>query len=956
MPETPSARLLNGCLLQSPTQWPGRVKLLETATEEQFHELSAMPGVYYYRGNKRNGSPEGWYLPQSIIDLGKLPGLLHEYSDDQSSLTPSLDRTLMEHQRRSVSFLREITPQREGAILGADMGLGKAQPLHSLVMTPNGFECIADLRPGDEIYAADGTITSVRFLHPIEERDIYRVTFSDGSSCECCGDHLWSVHTPVQKHQGRSGRVLPLVDIMNDLRDAAGNRKHFVPMCIPLPFASRKLPIDPYLLGVLLGDGSFISGGVSLTNPEDDILARVDALLPEGVSRVPQPAESDSMHWRLSTGQRGRGNPLTEQLRQLRLWGCNSLSKHVPHEYLICSIEQRLQLLRGLMDTDGDVSIDGYATTFNTSSFKLKDAVVWLIQSLGGTARTSSRIPKYEYQGQKKEGQRAYRINVSLPLGIRPVSSKKHCARWKEFSKYHPTRSIDSVDYVGKEKARCISLQDERGLYLTDGCIVTHNCSISLQALHLDGFLERPGIVCGPLMSAAAWCGEETDATKYFGIHIKRIKGKKEPDTAQLAGAQHVFVNYDILEAWWTWLTTALKPAWVIFDECHLLMHASTQRSAAAYQLSHWHTIERRIGLTGTPVPKHRLDLWSQLRIVQPRQWGESKHQFGLRYCAARKEIASGTAGDEREFWNYSGETNDVELRARLAGTLLRYTRYEIAGQLPELVREVVRVEQTGEGLAEYKRAEWDIRRYLRERGELQEGQQLLEWGGQQIKVKASENKPSGLRLRAITTLIGLLSEFKAREAIRQVCMAIGEESHVVVFTWRRPAAALIANELRKLPAPGMDSAPIIFGPIDGTMKQDDRQVKAKAFAACARGVYVATLGAAGMSLNELAVASCEIFSDLHWNTYNLTQAESRLHRLSSRHKKIRSIFICVKQTIDELLIHHLTMKADAASTVSPHDQVGLNLIGDLSTNRCMTSEESLDQICALLAEMEGDE
>jgi len=146
---------------------------------------------------------------------------------------------------------------------------------------------------------------------------------------------------------------------------------------------------------------------------------------------------------------------------------------------------------------------------------------------------------------------------------------------------------------------------------------------------------------------------------------------------------------------------------------------------------------------------------------------------------------------------------------------------------------------------------------------------------------------------------------------------------------------------------------PEIYGPIDGSMKQADRQAAAQELSEVDSGVYVATLGAAGIAINELATASAVLFVDLHWNPSVLTQAESRIHRDGSPHKNVTSHFMVVKNTVDDLFIEKLLTKANAAVSVSPNDAIGLNLAAALTaTNAATDGTSGLDEICALLSEM----
>jgi hypothetical protein len=634
-------------------------------------------------------------------------------------------------------------------------------------------------------------------------------------------------------------------------------------------------------------------------------------------------------------------------LRGYELAGKLSVDKFIPIDYLFSSVPNRLKLLQGLMDTDGDIGRGnrGHTATFNTSSLQLRNDFMFLVNSLGGVGKWSSRIPKYKYKGEIKEGQRAYRISFKLPSGLVPVSSRKHLCVWKPQVKYGPTRGIESIDYVGMQPTRCISVANPNSLYITDDFIVTHNTTVSLQSLYLDGLLEEPGIVCGPLASAAAWCGEGSDPTEHYGLDIFPLSGRKDPDISLLAEHKHFFIHYDILQPW-VIPFTGIDPRWVIFDESHYLMYQKANRSEAAYNLSLWATIERRICLTGTPIPNRRLDLWHQLAVAQPRQWG-GKRNWGERFCGGRRQAEA-----DGGHWTYEGETNCIELRQRLCGTFLRYTRYDIADELPELSRRIEREEAPDEALTEYRRAASDVIRYLKDTGKLKVGKTKVQFGSQEVTVSAADNKPGAIHLRGLSVLIGLLSEYKAEWGANEAYRMLDYHDRIVVFTYRRASAKLIADRLKEK-AEQLNGGPSfeVFGPIDGTIKQKDRQAAAKRFAKKPVAFYVATIGAAGISINELSVASGVLFVDLHWNPAVLTQAESRIHRDGSIHKKVESTFLVVKNTVDELFVEKLTEKAQAASGVSPDDEIGTHLVADLTATGSKDDPANLDEICAMLAQ-----
>jgi hypothetical protein len=158
----------------------------------------------------------------------------------------------------------------------------------------------------------------------------------------------------------------------------------------------------------------------------------------------------------------------------------------------------------------------------------------------------------------------------------------------------------------------------------------------ALEALNQLGALDGPGVVCGLKRGRRVWCGPVSDAKRYYNLDIVPLAGVKGGGvTNVLNEARWVYVHYEILRHWHAWISAMLRPRVVIFDEIHHLANPSAQRTKAARSLTLTPTTDFRLGLTGTPVPNYRIDLWSPLRLVQPRQWGKNRDKFGQRYCHA---------------------------------------------------------------------------------------------------------------------------------------------------------------------------------------------------------------------------------------------------------------------------------------------------------------------------------
>lgn len=386
-------------------------------------------------------------------------------------------------------FLRERIPGPTPlhVVLAPDIGSGKAQPVSEPVQTPAGERPIGDLRPGDEVYGPEGAPRRVVSVHPQGEREILEVRLSDGVAVRCDADHLWTIRGWKNgKYVGRTVKAAELMAIGEELHSGP-----FLPMAAAVRRPDADLPVNPRLLGLLLGDGTLAPGnGVKFSSGDPELLDEIEEL----AAPVDARRQADGITVALTT-PRGRVNPLLESLRELGLVGCRAAEKFVPAAYRLGSISQRLALLRGLMDTDGCASGE-----FSTVSPRLAADVRWLVESLGGTARTTTKQGSF----RGKAGQVAYRVYVAMPGGMSPFGLARKARAYNDRTKYQPRRRIVSVKPAGREEAVCIRVDAPDGLYLTTGHAVTHNTTLAQACL-------MPG--CG-LVPATPGAGTEEEWRK----------------------------------------------------------------------------------------------------------------------------------------------------------------------------------------------------------------------------------------------------------------------------------------------------------------------------------------------------------------------------------------------------------------------------------------------------------
>lgn len=355
-------------------------------------------------------------------------------------------------------------------VIGGRPGMGKEQPVDQPVLTPEGWRAIGDIRPGDFVFGAHGSPVRVWAVHPQGIKPAYRVMFRDGTSTECGLEHLWS----VASNGGRSRKrfsVRPLNELMAAglCTPKSGNRvgaKWRIPVADPVAFAPANLPIEPYTLGVLIGDGSLVGRGLRFSNPDidRDIRELASARLPRDI-RLNENRSGACPYFDL------RGAGRREFARAIRELGLNvhSGDKFIPSAYFVASVEQRLELLRGLMDTDG--GCQGNRTSFYSTSRRLAGDVATLVRSLGGVAI----IRTYE----RAEADKPTEYVVNVKMAACPFHTRRKAAAWRPQA---PTRYMRSAEYSRDVEQVCISVESEDGLYLTNDYVVTHNstCAATL--------------------------------------------------------------------------------------------------------------------------------------------------------------------------------------------------------------------------------------------------------------------------------------------------------------------------------------------------------------------------------------------------------------------------------------------------------------------------------------------
>lgn len=490
--------------------------------------------------------------------------------------------------------ITQVVEESTGATLcAAAMGVGKAQPISEPVLTSLGWKPMGEIKLGDTVIGSDGLPTEVLGVFPQGEQEIVRVTLSDGSSTRTTWDHLWSVR---KVGRNKSWVTMSTRQMVNEgLHLSNGQRRFSVPLVEPVEFENTgELPLDPYLVGVLLGDGG-LTTNMPMLSTDQEIIDNL--VLPPGVSIT----HAEGCNYRVLK--------IKGYLEELGMLGARSEEKEIPTRYLHAKSEARHALLQGLFDTDGSPVASGTGVEYGTTSKILAEQVIYLVQSMGGIATKTTKVPAYTYKGEKKEGKKFYRIYVRYPHPPFRLSRKKEKNR--PYTKYPPSRKVDKVETVGREEAQCIKVAAKDSLYVTKDFIVTHNTLIAVEsALRLG--TEVLLIVC-PLNTRTGW--ERTLRLQGWEHPIHRVDSKKAGKAAYEAlkasepGAYLVGREYFRRLDW-----DKVKPDFTVVDEVHFAQNRKTKSFEKLRSLKHG----RKLALSATPFRNRFEGAWTVTRWLWP--------------------------------------------------------------------------------------------------------------------------------------------------------------------------------------------------------------------------------------------------------------------------------------------------------------------------------------------------
>jgi len=323
-------------------------------------------------------------------------------------------------------------------------------------------------------------------IHPQGVVPVYKITFVDGAETRCTEEHVWNVWKARQSKHWETKTTGEMIRILKETK-----YNLLVPLSEPVSFRrDYELPIKPYTFGALIGDGSLTSDVITITKPDPELFENIRN---EG--------------YLLKQYKTGQYHPtpcfafknFKAEKRWLKEHGllCRSDQKHIPELYKYTSIEDRLQLIRGLLDTDGYADSRGHVV-YTSTSRRLAEDVQWIIRSLGGKATITEKENHYTAKGQRFPARNSFDVYIQTVdnANLFSLPRKKERCEGKRFNGgvSDLKRRIVSIEPDGFARCQCITLDSAEGLYLTRDFIVTHNSAGLL--LTPMRFKNVPGFGC----------------------------------------------------------------------------------------------------------------------------------------------------------------------------------------------------------------------------------------------------------------------------------------------------------------------------------------------------------------------------------------------------------------------------------------------------------------------------
>lgn len=423
-------------------------------------------------------------------------------------------------------------------IVNGKGGSGKALCNSLVIPTPNGPKKVEEIKIGDQLFDRLGKPTNVLGVFPQGKMDVYEVTLNDGRKTLCSLNHLWNIHKRSWHREISKDKYVPYTIeqiLAEGLKVSSRSGYRFEIQCAsPVQYQKKNYSIDPYVIGVFLGDGCCTQRALTLSSKDKEILEKINLLI-GGIGFIQ--TEETGYSWKFQC-PKGILNTNNVELKYFQTKDffknyqkeiCQySYNKSIPIEYKYGSIDQRLKLIQGLMDTDGSITKKGQVT-FTSTSLQLINDVKEVLGSLGyvSTLQTDQR--------DKYTNNICYILHINIPnkekQKLFSLKRKKEIAEKLPPSvfQYNKTqiKDIKKLDY--QEEMTCFLVDNEEHLFLINDFIVTHNTTFedyfSTVANICENTVYKTSMVRAVknIAQMCGWQGGKSDKDRKFLADLKTL-------------------------------------------------------------------------------------------------------------------------------------------------------------------------------------------------------------------------------------------------------------------------------------------------------------------------------------------------------------------------------------------------------------------------------------------------
>ena len=460
-------------------------------------------------------------------------------------------------QRVALTFMASQSPYKRNKdytqqLIAAKTGEGKAMPNDTSIPTPNGWTMLGDIEVGDFVFNRYGKPVKVLGVYPQKGlQKTYKFTFKDGRTARCNPEHLWTDRRKSDKEL----ITIPLSDMLKGYKsihfDSDGTKHTECIYSIPAPkcveFNEREVPVDPYVLGVLIGNGCLGEKALSISSGNPDVPKAIGKILNAEVLPPRYKNYTYLFITHKTLGKKGTINHYVQTKDVLKgikkLIKSKSENKFIPKNYIRNSKDVRMALLQGLLDTDGHITKNKFQVSYSTTSKRLKNDIVELVRSLGFIAFvTKDNRTKY------KSGE-CFKILIACDDKLKPTlfrENKHSMKRAKYAAKHYKTRrnndfiKIIDIEEIAPTKQRCILIDDPEHLYLAEDYVPTHNtyCGVAISAY----FKAKIIVVCPISKLLSQWKESYMNFTSLTDKQIMIVKGSKACEKIRMGRCKDIVV------------------------------------------------------------------------------------------------------------------------------------------------------------------------------------------------------------------------------------------------------------------------------------------------------------------------------------------------------------------------------------------------------------------------------